>query len=438
MSPAVTLRAKFVRASPARRGLLALVGGTGAGQLIALCAAPIVSRIYAPGVYGPFAVINSVAVTAATVAAMRYDLAIPVPEADHDARSLASLGIRIAVVLSAATTVALFLASHWLARILHLAPAVAPLLPWAPVIAGLMGIFIVLNQLAIRRRMYLAIARRNVLQAGAIAVFQVVAGAAGFGAQGLAAGLAAGQAIGVVSLAASLRTDLTESVTSRDRREVARRFKSFPLVMAPSGLINSMGLQVPILLASVMFSSRVAGWLGMTQRILLLPVAMIGVAMSQVFIGEFGAARRSGEGQLAQIFMRASRRLAAVGIIGAVGVMIFAPVAFRLVLGEQWERSGIYAQALALSLVFQTIASPLSQAIIILNKSYRHALWDVARLASVVIAMVAGQAIFQSDIATIWILGGATTLSYVILWYITWRTIQESARPGNGRPLEAL
>lgn len=163
--------------SSARRGALAIVGGTAGGQLVALACAPIISRLVPPADYGPFAVVNAAIVALATVGALRLDLAIPVPDDDGEALDIARLALTTATVLGLVLTLV-----AWLAR----EPVVAAfdldidpsLLVWIPLTASLAGAFTVLNQLAIRRRMYAAIARRTMVQAAAVSLMQV--GAATF------------------------------------------------------------------------------------------------------------------------------------------------------------------------------------------------------------------------------------------------------------------
>ena len=277
--------------SPATRGLLKIISGTGIGQAVALLSAPVISRLFPPETYGPFAVVNALVLPLAVIAALRYELAIPVPVDDRDVHALVTLGLCIAVGLGVVGTAVVAIWAPALVDGLRLTPAAEDYLIWVPVVASLMGLFVVLNQLAVRLRLYAAIARRNILLAVSTTGFQVVAGLLGLGAHGLVGGLAFGQAVRVVALASSLRVSLRSRVSGRDLRRVATRFRSLPLLMAPSGLLNALGLQLPVLLASTLFGVQVAGWLGMTQRVLLLPVALFGIAVAQVFLGEFAARR---------------------------------------------------------------------------------------------------------------------------------------------------
>lgn len=412
--------------SGARQGLVKIVGATGAGHLIALAFAPVISRLYSPEVFGPFAVINSVVLTVAVVSTFRYELAIPIPRRDQEAQALAAVGVTLAAIVGVSGTIVVSLWSSEIVDLFRLTTTVEPFLIWVPVIAGFMGLFIVLNQLAIRAKLYGAIAQRNFTLAVVVTAAQVAAGLAGMGTHGLAGGLALGQFVGVISLAYSLRKQPFRPIRIRRLPALASRYRVFPLLMTPSGLINTLGLQAPIILAAALLGTQEAGWLGMTMRLIVLPVALIGVAVSQVFLGEFAAARRDGHA-VTTLFMTASRRLAVVGL-GVTAVLLFlAPTLFPLVLGEQWSQSGVYAQALALGAGAQMVASPLSQTLVVMGKQIWQALWDVARLVLIVGAFTA-VAHHGQDVLTMWVIGVTTAVTYGGLWLLSWSAVRRGVR----------
>lgn len=409
--------------SSARKGFLAIAGASGAAQLVGLAGMPVISRLFSPEEFGPFAVVNAAVLPAAALASLRLELAVPLPD-ERRARALVSLGLRASaafglvflVVTSLLVTVrGLWADGGWWS-----------LLPWVPLIAGLMGAFAVLNQYAVRHRAYGAIGRRNVLMAVAVVVLQVTAGLLGAGPHGLAAGLAGGQLVGVLSLWHSLREHLgaVPAPGRAGRRETLRQYRTYPLLMAPSGVINVLGLTAPLLLAAALLGQEVSGWLGMTQRVLTLPVALLGLALAQVYLGEFSAARRGGNRDLKRLFLRTSVRLGAAAFAIAVVVALAAPIAFPLVLGDQWERSGTYAVVLAAAMGLQMLASPLSQTVIVMGYPGLQAAWDVLRLLACAGAVLLGHRIGLDDVATIGLLGVAMSVTYVLSWLLSWWAVR--------------
>jgi len=115
---------------------------------------------------------------------------------------------------------------------------------------------------------------------------QVGAGLTDLKTGGLILGLGVGQATSAVSLvkgSALLSDQARDGREWRRLRQLARRYRRFPLVLAPSGVLNVMGLQLPVVLIAYWYGSSVAGWMGLTQRVLSLPVMLVGTAIAQVF-----------------------------------------------------------------------------------------------------------------------------------------------------------
>lgn len=428
MTPAMSrILDRVVGGSATRRGLLVIMGGVAGGQVLALLASPVLGRVFPPEVYGPFAVINAAVLPLGNVAALRLEFAIALPYREGMARDVARLGLQICSAVGLIGAALVWLARFQLASALGQGRSVAELLPWVPFIAGEIGAFTVLNQLAIRQREYGAIGRRSLLQAATTIVVQIGLGLAGFRSQGLAIGMAVGLGVGVATLASSTRTRPGGQATVHaPPGHILRRFKSFPLLVAPAGLLNSVGIQAPVLLASALFGVEVSGWLGMTQRILALPLALLGTTLAQVYLGEFGQARREARERMLPLFIRTSKRLAIVGVVLAAVVIILGPVAFSVVLGPRWETSGSYARALAVGLVLQMVAAPLSQTLIVMEKNFQQFVWDVIRLTVCAAAVLGGYRMGWSPIATMWLLGLATAVTYAWLWGMSWRAVTKS------------
>jgi O-antigen/teichoic acid export membrane protein len=421
--------------SSARRGFIVIAGATGLAQAIGLAGTPVISRLFPPGEFGLFAAVNAAALPAAALASLRFEMAVAVPDDERRARALVSIGLRasasFAVVGVALAALLGVLAPHvWSGHV--------SLLLWVPLVGGLIGAFAVLNQLAVREREYAAIAQRNVLMALSVVGLQVLAGVLGAGPHGLAAGLAGGQAVGVASLLHGLRAHLqSPRVTRPERRSTWREFRMFPLVMAPSGVINVFGLSAPIILAASLYGEAVSGWLGMTQRVLTVPVALVGMALAQVYVGEFARTKRAATAGLERLFLRTSLRLALAALVITAIVAVASRFAFPLVLGDTWTRSGVYATVLAVAMGAQLCVSPLSQTIVVLGRPGLQAAWDVLRLMACGGAIVVGHARGWDDVQTVGLLSVMMVLTYAVGWLLAWWSVRRGPTGVSSRAVAA-
>jgi O-antigen/teichoic acid export membrane protein len=419
---------------PVHKGMAVILGGTAGGQLLALVAAPVLSRVYSPADFGIFTIVSAIALTVGSSSALRFELAVPLPAEERDAHSLVTLGLLSAAATAVGGTLVVALAGGWLSRRFD-QPALMPWLWFVPVTGAVMGVYLVLSQLAVRKRRYGAIGRRNLFQTTVLVLTQVGLGAAGLRPGGLVLGLGIGQLAGALSL---FWGSGTRSEAAREGRRPHRllaalsRYRRFPLVLSPSGLLNVLGLQLPVLLIAYFYGGEVAGWLGLSLRVLALPVTLVGAAAAQVYLGELVGDARDGGVRPAELFLSVSRKLAALGLLAAVVLLLAGPWLFSFVFGPAWVVSGQYAQALSLGLAAQLVASPLSQTLTAFERQYLQLAWDVSRLlvvtgSTAVCALTGGTAL-----STLWCFGLASCVTYAASWLLSLHTVRHRRTPRPG------
>lgn len=395
-------------------------------------AAPLLARIYRPADFGVFTVVAALVATVGTVAALRFEMAVPLPERERDARALVTLGLAAAGATAVVGLVVVLVAGGRLARLFG-QPELGPWLWVVPPAAAAMGVVLVLNQFAVRHRRYGAIGRRNFFQSLTVVGTQLVAGVAGLRTGGLALGFGVGQvaAAAVLLQDAGRRSVRGTGPGLRQLREVAHQYRRFPLLLAPSGLLNILGTQLPVLLIAYHYGSAVAGWLGLTQRLLAMPAALVASAVAQVYLAEISRAARECPASSRRIFIGASRKLALIAGLVAIAVVVAAPAVFTLLFGAEWRSSGAYAQALAGYLALQFIASPLSQTLVVLERQGGQLAWDVGRVVLVagtvsVVALTGG-----SPLTAVWALGISGVVAYAACWLMSLRAVTVASRAGG-------
>ncbi|MEU8312252.1 MULTISPECIES: oligosaccharide flippase family protein [unclassified Micromonospora] len=410
--------------SGARRGVLSIAAGSAGGQVLALAAAPLLARIYRPADFGLFAVVSALAVTIGTVAALRWEMAIPIPERESDARALVTLGLAAACGTGAVGALLVLLLRDEVARWFD-QPDLASWLWVVPPTAAAMGTVLVLNQFAVRHRRYGMIGRRNLFQAVGVVATQLVAGVAGLRSGGLALGFGFGQVVAAGVLLGGARR---RGVRFRGLAAVARRYRRFPVLMAPSGLLNILGTQLPVLLIASWYGSTVAGWLGLTQRVIAMPIALVSSAVAQVYLAEIARAARERAVDGRRIFLGATRRLAMIAVPGAVAVVLAAPSAFSLIFGPQWHRSADYAQALAVFMAAQFVASPLSQTLVVFERQGLQLAWDAGRVLVIAGAVSAVALAHGSALVAVWAFGLSGAVTYGVGWLMSLRVVTVATR----------
>lgn len=419
-----------VHATPSRRGLASILAGTAGGQIVALIAAPVLSRLYLPDDFGLFTVFSSLVTTVGVVAAWRLELAIPLPKTEGDAYALVALGFLAAcstLVLGIAT---LAILSSVMGRLISNSNLGAWI--WlVPPYASFLGCFLVLNQLAVRHRRFAAIGQRSLLQQGVIASGQLGCGLAGLRPGGLILGFGIGQLAGTASMLRGSGLSLRHfwRVPMRSPlRATLRRYWRFPVFFAPSGLLNVAGLTLPALLMAYYYGLDVAGWFGLTQRILAVPMALIGAAVGQVYVAELTRLVNRNRAQCWSLFRATSLKLAVIASVVTGGLLILGPLAFRVVFGTDWVVSGMYAQALALSLGCQLLSAPLSQTLVVFERPLLQLGLDSGRLMLVSAAIIVCQNVGSTALQAVWIYGIAAAASQLAGWLVSRKVVMRGSR----------
>jgi O-antigen/teichoic acid export membrane protein len=125
-----------------------------------------------------------------------------------------------------------------------------------------------------------------------------------------------------------------------------------------------------------------------------------------------------------QLFSRTARGLFLVGIPAALGMLLLAPLAFRLAFGVQWTEAGVMLQWQAAALVCQLVAIPLAQTLIVLRYQRLQFAWDAMRLVLTILGFAWAHHAGMSAVGSIAVYGGVTAVTYLVLIALGWRAVR--------------
>lgn len=397
-----------------------IAGGTAAGQALVLAVSPLLTRLYSPEDFGVLAIYAALLSCLIIIGSLKYELAILLPDDDRVAASLVGVSAIILCCVCGLLAVILIPAANQVAGILRV-PAVAPYF-WL-LIPGLLGggLYQVLNYWALRQKQFKRIAHTKLSQGFGTAGTQLALGFIS-GPLGLIIGDIVGRMSGTATLAVSAKSKegyVLKQLNYLEMRGAAVRYRHFALYSGISGLVNTLGLQLPALLLTGMWGPGSAGFYALTQRILGAPMALIGRAIVQVFFAEAATLARSHDGSLTRLFDRTARKLALFGALPLSCTALAGPFFFQLLFGNSWRIAGDYAQALALMLGMQLVTVPLSQTLNVMERQDLQLLWDLGRLAVVGGIFFAAHHFRWEDITAVRAYGIGMTGCYLILLFLS-------------------
>lgn len=343
------------------RDALMLVPGTALAQLLTLAATPVLSRLYPPEAFGVLAVFGAVCGIVAVFVTLRYETTILLPE--EDAEAIALVHASLAATLSFGGL--LFLCALVLPDALARALCLAPLAGWLPA-AVVAGVATALTAIATawlnRKRAYRKlVVLRLALSLGVAGLAMVLAVFA------VAAGMLYASLLAICVVAVASMLLLPRAPWRREPMLAAARGRaSVPGYLLPTAMLDTVTLQLPVLLLAAWFGTRVAGQFSMAWKILALPMGLIGAATAQVFMQRF--ARTWPDAAAArQLLFRTWGALALFGIVPALVMAFSGESAFVWMFGESWRPAGQMAEILTPMLLVMLVSSPTSGAFLVLG-----------------------------------------------------------------------
>lgn len=404
---------RLLTGSAARRGVVAMASGTLAGQLILSVGALILARVYSTEAFGVLSLVVALAAIAGPAATLKLEAALLLPDDEDDARRLLRASVVSAALGAGLAGIAVWIADAYGASTLWGGVDYAP--TWVAGMVFATATFGIVSQAALRERHYGTVAARSVTQS-----LGIVGGQLGFallsrGPAGLLGGLLLGRFVGYVPLIRVLGGLRSRPVTG-SYREVLRRYWRFPLVFTPSNLLNTLGTQLPLILIGAAFGASAAGHLGMAQRLAFLPSSLLGAALAKAFGAELAKRVRERGDSNRGLYLRISGQMAIVAALLMLALLALSPWLFPILLGEAWAESGLFAQAMAVSVGLGLIASPVSR-VFWVYQSTRIVAIDVARVAMIAGAAVLAHSLDTTAVTMAWMLYGAQALNYVMSWF---------------------
>ncbi len=390
------------------RNASVLVGGTLGAQALMVLAAPLLTRLYSPEDFGLLAVYTSMLAISLLLASLRYDVAIPLPEEDGEATNLVVLSLILVGIVSLLVAVLVLLLGGFIAEALGL-PELENylwLLPLGVLIGGIYNIF---TKWSVRTKHFGLIASTKVRQAFVGLVIQL--SAFKIGGFALLLGQTAGQGVGAMRLA---RPEIRK-VSWAGIRKVAIRYHRFPKYSAPAGLARVVGVELPALFLTAAFSPAAAGLYALTNRVLGVPAAVLGGAVSQVFISSAAEAYRSGS--LGPLVRNLHAKMAQIGLPFMLLLMMLGPELFGFIFGDAWRQAGEFACWMAPWLYLVFVSSPITTVTAVMERQKQGLVFHLALLAFRIIALYVG--IWTGDLMiTIMILAAVNAIWRLVflLW----------------------
>lgn len=350
--------------------VLRLSTGSVISQVIPIMAAPILTRLYLPEAYGLLGLFLGLSTVLVVISSLSYEFAIMLPERDEDAANIMIGCIGLTAVSSGLVGIVVWLWSQEVASLLGM-EALSESLFLLPVSLFFLGSFAALNFWNSRTKHFGRLAAIRVTQTTVTTSMTLASGISGYATGGvMIAANVGGQAVATAILATRILLEngrfIVRAVKWKVLLENLRRYKNFPAFYMWSSFVNTLSMLAPVFLLTFFFSPAVVGFYMLGQRVLQLPMTLVGGAIAQVFFQRSNEARQKGE--LTDLIDKVFGLLVAIGLFPILMVGLVGRDMFVVVFGPNWAEAGIFAQFTSTWLALFFVSSPTSILSAVLEK----------------------------------------------------------------------
>lgn len=374
------------------KNVATLMSGTVFAQVLIILVSPILTRLYSPEDFGVYAIYISVAGVFAAVPCLCYEFAIVLPEKDEDAANVLGLAILICLGMCCLIALCIYFFREQIADLFK-SPELTEWLWFIPLSFLLIGLFQAFNYWSTRRKQFKRLAVRQVINSTLTAFTQM-----GLGKflsptpGGLIAGAIVGQFFATSKLAWQIAKDegkeIINTLDINKIKEVAVKYRNFPLFTSPSFLLSVVSNLIPTILLGYFFSMTVVGFFSLGYRVLSAPLTVIGSSLTQVFFPQATEANR--ENELARITLKSFEQLVNVGMTPFILITIVAPQLFVIVFGSEWLVAGEYVRWMSVWVFLHFVTTPLQPVYMIVEKQRGYLFITGGLLIVRILALVIG------------------------------------------------
>ena len=388
-------------------------------QAIGIVIYPILTRLYSPEDFGLLNLFVSIGGVLVLLSTLEWYNAVVLPKQDKEAQAVVHLSFAAIGVL----TVLLVLTVPFAKPIANLfkEPQLASYYWLLPVYVLLMGAWNVLNYWYIRKKAYTRISGYQISQslfsAGYKTGFAFLPACGGLIYASILSPLCS-MVLSLVSAGRKLLSPLL-SIDKAACRQAALRYANFPKYSTPRALLNNIVGQLPVLVLTPLFGTRLVGFWGMALMLSFVPINTISRALYQVFFQQTSEQVNAGV-SIAPFYRRFTLWTVVTVIPFFILLWFFLPALTAWLLGAEWLTTGEYIRWMLPWLACSVLCGSTGYLVDIFFKQKAGLFFEILLALSRVIGVGLGIAMHRFEVAIAgYAIGSAVVNAAQYIWYLS-------------------
>ncbi|GAB6484546.1 lipopolysaccharide biosynthesis protein (plasmid) [Bacillus paranthracis] len=395
-----------------------LATGTAMSHIFILLATPILTRLYSPEEFGIFSIYLSILYSVSVIASLMYDQAIPLSADDQEGWDTLVLSLIIVVFMS----LLIFMIVWFLPIEKWITTSQLGQYAWLLALSVLgIGWFQAFNSWSIRIGDYPSISKSKIIMNSGQIVAQITLGFFNIGILGLLVGELVGRISGCSTYVRMISKNKQplQIFNLKGLKNSCIRYKNFPLLSSWSALINVLGSHIPAIFLAVHFGPAVAGWYLLAEKILIVPEALVGYSIKQVYMShssKFATKTR----EFPALFWLTVKKMVVISgiIIGCISLI--SPYIIPVLFGEVWTESGVYLQMISILYFMKMVVNPISWNFYVLESQMYQMISEIIRFSFICVSLILSYFYMDSPKTAILCISVLASVGYLTHGYFSW------------------
>lgn len=371
-----------------------IVSGTIVAQIISFITVTVNSRIYSPVDFGIFAAFTSFSSIAVGIANLGLMSAIVISDSDEDAKGISKL-INYFTIISCIIFLLINIVIYNEIKIMPFKKNYFMYLTLLLILIVLNNYNTVMNIYINRLGRYNILILNPIIQTVVNFIISSVLGLTVIKEYGLILGSVFGTSGSIIYMRKKIgNNDYGLSFTNI--KYIVRKYKLYLQYQYPTGIFNVFSSQLPNLLIANFFGEAVLGYYAMSQRLLAVPVSLIGSSLGKVFVKEASNKKNRGE-DLGGFLYKHIKLVLILAIIPISILVASGDILLPFILGGNWIIAGKYVRILAFYYIFVFIMNSTEGLPSILNLQKMNMIFGFFSFTLNIVVVVVSSFIFNNN-----------------------------------------
>lgn len=415
------IRPSMTKSASFSQNVIKLISGASIAQLIPLLAYPLLTRLFSPEAFGNFATIMLFSSLMTVVSSGCYEHAILMTRSSRESADLVCHILLRAVGYNLCFLILLIYFGDFFADWLN-NPTLQTSLFFAPLIAFLGVVLACCAEWLVKYQRFWSLSVNRVTQSLSVAFAKIVLGISFKSGQGLALGEVIGRFVAAVFVSIQIVVKNRDDFcgVSKQGMDWARgRFASFPRIMIPDQLLNILSGSIHIVFIGPAFGAEQLGFVALLYSACYFPITVISTSIKDVFRQQAHIYYLE-TGSCRELFLVWLKRVSLFSCPFFILGFFLAPDFFTLLLGEQWQPVGQYAQIM-LPMYYINLVSMSFSGILIFTENVRVSLiWQIVSLILTILALFVGCYIIEDIIFCLYLVAAVRSLTYFAYLFLAY------------------